>query len=238
MSAAPGDGVAPAGASGTMTVRNMAVEGCYEFTPAVFPDDRGLFVAPFQEPGFVAAIGHRLFPVAQMNYGRSRKGVIRGVHFTRTPPGSAKYVYCPRGRALDIVVDIRIGSPTYGQLDVVLLDGDEFRSVYVPVGVGHAFLALEDDTLISYLTSASYVAADELGISAFDPAIGLPIPAEIEPLVSTRDQAAPDLAQAERDGILPRYADCLKWEAALFAARPDAAPVPGAMADPDRAPGR
>jgi epimerase EvaD len=96
-----------------MESRRLSVDGAFVFTPRVFPDDRGLFVSPFQESAFVDAVGGPLFPVAQTNHSRSRRGVVRGIHYTVTPPGTAKYVYCPRGRSLDIVVDIRVGSPTY-----------------------------------------------------------------------------------------------------------------------------
>jgi 5-epimerase len=204
--------VAPAD---TIQARALDVVGCVEFTPRVFPDDRGIFVAPFQEPGFVEALGHRLFPVAQTNYGRSKQGVIRGLHYTRTPPGSAKYVYCPRGKALDIVADLRIGSPTFGQWDSVVLDEEDFRAIYVPIGVGHAFVALTDDALVTYMTSTRYVPKDEIGLFVFDEELALPIPTNITTKVSERDRLAPTLAQARRDGLLPRYEDCLAAERAF-----------------------
>ncbi|PVE10274.1 dTDP-4-dehydrorhamnose 3,5-epimerase family protein [Streptomyces scopuliridis] len=191
-----------------MEIRELAVEGAVEFTPRVFPDERGLFVSPFQEAAFEKAVGHRLFRAAQTNHSRSRRGVVRGVHFTVTPPGTAKYVYCARGAALDIVVDIRVGSPTYGQWDAVLLDPVDFRAMYFPVGVGHAFVALEDDTVMSYMLTSGYVAENELALSALDPALGLPIPAGIEPVMSERDMAAPTLAEARAAGLLPDYATC------------------------------
>ncbi|MEV6425153.1 dTDP-4-dehydrorhamnose 3,5-epimerase family protein [Streptomyces sp. NPDC051662] len=191
-----------------MEIRELAVEGAVEFTPRVFPDERGLFVSPFQEAAFEKAVGHRLFRAAQTNHSRSRRGVVRGVHFTVTPPGTAKYVYCAQGAALDIVVDIRVGSPTYGQWDAVLLDPVDFRAMYFPVGVGHAFVALADDTVMSYMLTSGYVAENELALSAFDPALGLPIPAGIDPVVSERDMAAPTLAEARAAGLLPDYATC------------------------------
>ncbi|CQR60390.1 dTDP-4-dehydrorhamnose 3,5-epimerase family protein [Streptomyces leeuwenhoekii] len=191
-----------------MRSRRLAVDGAFEFTPCVFPDERGLFVSPFQEAAFIEATGSPLFPVAQTNHSRSRRGVVRGVHFTATPPGTAKYVYCARGEALDIVVDIRVGSPTYGRWDAVLLDQRHFRSVYLPVGVGHAFVALRDDTVVSYMLSRAYVPEHELAISALDPALGLPVPADTEPIQSDRDRAAPTLAEAEAQGLLPDYATC------------------------------
>jgi epimerase EvaD len=197
-----------------MQVRELLIEGAFEFTPRVFPDERGLFVSPFQEPAFVAATGHRLFPLAQTNHSRSGRGVLRGVHYTATPPGSAKYVYCARGRALDICVDLRVGSPTFGRWDACELDQESFRSVYLPVGLGHAFVALEDDTVMSYLMSASYVAELELSVDMLDPQLALPIPAEVTPLRSARDSVAPTLEQALAAGDLPDYAACLALEAA------------------------
>lgn len=188
----------------TMKAGNLAVEGAIEFTPASFPDGRGLFVSPFQGPAFDAEVGGR-FPVAQTNHSRSARGVVRGVHFTATPPGSAKYVYCPRGSALDIVVDLRVGSPTFGKHDVVLMDQRDFRAMYFPVGLGHAFVALEDDTVMSYMVTSSYVPEHEQAISLYDPELALPLPSDVEHIVSDRDRAAMSLAEARARGLLPEY---------------------------------
>lgn len=171
-------------------------------------DNRGRFAAPFQEPVFMAATGHR-FSVAQMNHSVSARTVLRGVHFTTTPPGQAKYVFCPWGRALDVIVDIRVGSPTFGAWDMVELGGAPVRAVYFPLGVGHAFYALEDDTVMSYLVSTGYLAERERAISPLDPALALPWPDDAEPILSERDRTAPTLAEVRRAGLLPRYADCL-----------------------------
>lgn len=198
-----------------MQARKLAVEGALEFTPRVFPDDRGLFVSPYQEEAFIEAHGGPLFPVAQTNHSRSKRGVVRGIHYTVTPPGTAKYVYCPRGRALDIVVDIRVGSPTFGKWDAVLMDQENFRTMYFPVGVGHAFVALEDDTVMSYMISSPYVAANELALSPLDPALGLPIDTDVVPILSERDTAALTLAEAEGQGMLPDYNACLEIERRL-----------------------
>ncbi|WP_306744702.1 dTDP-4-dehydrorhamnose 3,5-epimerase family protein [Saccharothrix yanglingensis] len=200
-----------------MKARGLAVDGAFEFTPNTFPDDRGLFTSPFQEAAFTEATGHRLFTPAQTNHSRSRAGVVRGVHFTTTPPGCAKYVYCPRGAALDFVVDLRVGSPTFGQWDVVRVDPVDFRAVYFPVGLGHAFVALEDDTVMSYLVSSAYVAEHELAVHPLDPALGLELPDGLEPLLSDRDTVAPTLAEAEAAGLLPRYEECLRLDRELTA---------------------
>ena len=191
-----------------MRVTELAVRDAFEFLPDSFPDHRGLFVAPFQEAPFREALGHRL-AVAQTNHSVSRRGTIRGVHFADTPPGQAKYVYCPRGALLDVVVDLRAGSPTFGRWDAVRLDSVEFRAVYLAEGLGHAFAALEDDTAMAYLCSTAYNPAAEHGVNPFDAALGLPWPQDEAPIVSEKDQAAPTLAEAKAAGILPDYAACL-----------------------------
>ncbi|GAA4236136.1 epimerase EvaD [Streptosporangium album] len=198
-----------------MKSRSLAVEGAFEFTPQVFPDERGIFVSPFQEAAVVEALGHPLFPVAQTNHSNSKRGVLRGIHFTVTPPGTAKYVYCARGQAIDIIVDIRVGSPTFGQWDSALLDQESFRAMYFPPGVGHAFIALEDDTVMSYMLSSPYIAENELALSALDPAIGLLIPEGLDLIQSERDTVAPTLAQAQAAGLLPEYQKCLEIEDAF-----------------------
>ncbi|MCT2586288.1 dTDP-4-dehydrorhamnose 3,5-epimerase family protein [Actinophytocola gossypii] len=191
-----------------MDVRELAVPGAFEFTPRVFPDDRGLFVCPYQEEDFVKAVGHPL-RLAQTNHSKSRRGVIRGLHFADVPPGQGKYVYCPQGALLDVVVDIRVGSPTFGMVDAVRLDPVEFRAVYVSEGIGHAMMALEDDTVISYLCSTPYNPGAEHGLNPLDPELDLPWPAEIEAVLSDKDRAAPGLTEARTIGLLPTYEDCL-----------------------------
>lgn len=146
--------------------------------------------------------------MAQTNHSRSARGVLRGVHFTTTPPGQAKYVHCARGRALDVVVDIRLGSPTFGAYEAVELDSEDLRSVYLAEGVGHAFLALEEDTVMSYLVSTEYVPGLEQAIDPFDPQLGLPWPRDVDFVLSARDTAAIGLAEAEARGMLPRYTEC------------------------------
>ena len=191
-----------------MRASELTVPGAFVFTPEVYPDERGAFVSPLQQASLVDTVGLPAFPVAQCSYSRSRRGVVRGVHYTVTPPGCAKYVHCPRGRVLDIVVDIRTGSPAFGQWDTVVLDPEQARAVYLPVGVGHAFVALTDDAIVTYLLSVAYQPANELALSVTDPALALPIPGGITPLLSTRDSSAPTLAQAQAAGLLPDYATC------------------------------
>ncbi|MFI8324557.1 dTDP-4-dehydrorhamnose 3,5-epimerase family protein [Streptomyces sp. NPDC085529] len=189
---------------GGVEVRELAVSGCYVFTPPVHRDERGLFVSPLQDEAFTGTVGHR-FPVAQTNHSRSARGVLRGLHFTTTPPGQAKYVHCARGSALDVVVDLRLGSPTFGAWEAVELDAVSFRSVYFAEGVGHAFLSLQDDTVMSYLVSSPYVPGHEQAIDPFDPELALPWPTDMDLTLSARDRAGVSLAEATARGMLPRY---------------------------------
>lgn len=200
-----------------MEIRSLAVEGAYAFTPQVHPDERGLFVSPFQGQAFAGVSPRARFPMAQSNHSVSRKGVLRGVHFTRTPPGTAKYVYCAHGKSMDFVVDLRVGSPTYGAWDMVVMSPRTFESVYFPIGVGHAFVALEDHTVMSYVISESYVAENELAISFFDPELGLgPLPEGVRPIMSERDTNAVTLAEARERGMLPRYEESRRVEDATY----------------------
>ncbi|MFD9443866.1 dTDP-4-dehydrorhamnose 3,5-epimerase family protein [Streptomyces sp. NPDC060006] len=198
-----------------MDTRQLKIAGALEFTPDVFPDDRGYFLSSFQEQEFNNSHGQPLFPVAQISYSLSHRGVVRGVHYTATPPGTAKYVFCPRGRVLDVIVDLRVGSPTFGEWDSVELGGTDQRAVYLPVGVGHMFIVLEDDSLMNYTLSSSYVAEHELAVSPLDPALALPLPTGMQPVLSERDREAPTLAEAESAGLLPSFETSLALDAAL-----------------------
>ena len=191
-----------------MQFRELAVPGVIEFTPQVFPDPRGEFVAPFQQSTFVDATGHRL-QLAQYNHSVSHRGVIRGVHFSDVPPGQAKYVHCARGALLDVAIDVRLGSPTFGRWCSVPLDTKTHRAVYLAEGIGHAFIALADDTMMVYLCSTGYDPATERTIHPLDPALALPWPTGLEPILSDKDRTAPTLAEAQAAALLPHWPACL-----------------------------
>lgn len=193
-----------------MHVRELKVPDAYEFVPTKFPDNRGFFVAPLQGQVFAEALGHPL-AVEQVNQSVSARGVIRGMHFADVPPGQAKYVYCSRGSLLDVVVDVRVGSPSFGTWDAVRLDATEPHALYVAEGLGHGFIALEDDTVMTYLCSTGYNPAGEHGFSPLDPALALPWPADVLPIMSEKDAKAPQLDEARRAGLLPDYTDCVAY---------------------------
>lgn len=179
----------------------------WEFTPVVRPDDRGVFLESFKASVFDDAVG-RPFDLKQMNISVSRRGTVRGVHFADVPPGQAKYVQCFSGRILDVVVDIRVGSPTFGQWQAVELTDESRNGLYIAEGLGHAFCALTDSVTVGYLCSEPYAPTREHGITPVDPALDLPWPTDMDILLSTRDEAAPTLSDAVESGLLPTYKDC------------------------------
>ena len=134
---------------------------------------------------------------------------MRGIHYADVPPGQGKYVYCPQGAVLDVVVDIRVGSPTFGQWEGVRLDTVDRRAIYLAEGLGHAFFALEDDSCVTYLCSTPYNPTGEHGITPLDAEIGITWPEGIEPLLSPKDTGAPTLAEAAAAGALPRWEECV-----------------------------
>jgi len=191
-------------------VRELKIAGAWEFTPRQFPDPRGVFLEWFKGSVVEGAVGHRL-GLAQANHSVSSKGTLRGIHFADVPPGQAKYVYCTRGAVLDVIVDIRVGSPTFGVSDAVRLDDEDRRGVYLAEGLGHAFMALTEDANVTYLCSEPYNPTGEHGTHPLDPDLDLPWPADIAPLLSDKDAAAPTLAEAERQGLLPSYDACVAF---------------------------
>ncbi|MFC4614995.1 dTDP-4-dehydrorhamnose 3,5-epimerase family protein [Cellulomonas algicola] len=203
-----------------MEFRELAVPGAWEITPRQFGDPRGVFLEWFRSAPFGDAAGHA-FDLQQANLSVSAKGVLRGIHFADVPPGQAKYVTCARGAVLDVVVDIRVGSPTFGTWDSVLLDDVDRRAIYLGEGLGHAFMSLEDDSTVLYLCSAGYNPGREHGIHPLDETVGIDWPTQardgspITPQLSEKDAAAPSLREAEAQGLLPRAEDVAQYLASL-----------------------
>lgn len=207
-----------------MEIRGLKIAGAWEITPTQFGDPRGVFLEWFKESVFSDAVGHPL-DLAQANCSVSAAGVLRGIHFADVPPGQAKYVTCVKGSVLDVVVDIRVGSPTFGQWDSVLLDDVDRRAIYLQEGLGHAFASLEDDSTVVYLCSSGYAPGREHGVNPLDPEIGIEWPATtrsgspLEFVLSEKDTAAPSLAEAAASGLLPRFADVEEYVAELKGTR-------------------
>ncbi|HET9379861.1 MAG TPA: dTDP-4-dehydrorhamnose 3,5-epimerase [Streptomyces sp.] len=201
-------------------MRPLEVEGAWVLEPKVFPDGRGSFHEWYRSEEFREATGYDL-GLMQANCSVSRRGVLRGVHFADVPPGQAKYVTCVRGAVLDVVIDVRTGSPGFGRWEAVRLDEDTRHAVFLAEGLGHAFLALTDDATVVYLCSTGYAPEREHGLHPLDPELGLAWPEGITPVLSPKDDAAPTLAQARRAGLLPSYEACRTWYAHLRGRPPE-----------------
>lgn len=198
-----------------MNIVPLDVPDSWVCTPRQFPDDRGLFLEWFRGDLLAQAIGRR-FEVVQANHSVSRRGVVRGVHYADVPPGQAKYVYCSRGAVLDVIIDIRTGSPTFGRSVTVQLDDVDRRGVFIAEGLGHAFCVLSETADVTYLVSTEYRPGAEHGVNPLDEALGLSWPLPLDELViSPKDTDAPSLADAHRDGLLPSYEGCQEWYASL-----------------------
>jgi dTDP-4-dehydrorhamnose 3,5-epimerase len=202
-------------------IRQLAVPDAYALDLVPHGDPRGRFTEWYRADVLAGATGFGL-TLAQANHSVSARGVLRGVHFALVPPGQAKYVYCPSGRVLDVVVDVRVGSPTFGVHDSVVLDSDEPRAVYLSEGLGHAFLCLADNSSVTYLVSTGYAPDREFGINPMDPELDLPWPQDVEFSFSAKDQAAPSLAEAREQGLLPTMEQCAARYAELRASRAQA----------------
>jgi dTDP-4-dehydrorhamnose 3,5-epimerase len=198
-----------------MQFRPLRIEGAFEITPRQFPDSRGMFAEGFRADKLAEHIGYEL-AVRQTNISVSSAGAVRGIHYASLPPSQAKYVTALAGVFLDFIVDIRVGSPTFGHWDVVRLDTVDRRAVYLSEGLGHALACIEDGTAM-YLCSEVYNPAAEKGITPLDAAIGLGLPSDFAPIVSEKDAAAPTLAEALESGLLPDYSDCLAFRRSLSA---------------------
>jgi dTDP-4-dehydrorhamnose 3,5-epimerase len=179
-----------------------SLSGPVLLAPAVHGDERGFFVETYRQ----SALPELAIPAefVQDNHSRSRQGIVRGMHFQ---PGQAKLVRCARGAILDILVDIRRGSPQFGEWEGFTLDDVEHRQLYVPNGFAHGFCVLSDLADVTYKVSTYYDPGAESGFAYNDPAVGIQWPDDVgELLVSARDREAPSLADVE-DSLPYRYGD-------------------------------
>ena len=190
----------------------MTISGAWLAQPRLHADDRGTFLEAYRADALAEAVGHRL-EVAQVNTSVSAAGVLRGVHFSDVPPGQAKYVTCTAGAVYDVVVDVRVGSPTFGAWEGAVLDDVSRAAVYLAEGLGHAFCALTEDATVTYLCSTPYAPGREHEVDPLDPAIGIAWPTEARDgsslvhRLSPKDAAAPSLAAAREAGLLPSLPD-------------------------------
>ena len=192
-----------------MKAHLLKISGSWKIEFQKFEDNRGFFYESFKAEEFPKLIG-RNFDIKQTNTSSSSKGSVRGIHYALVPPSQAKLVQCQRGSIKDYVIDIRIGSPTFGQFEAIELDEKSANAIFIEEGLAHAFVALENNTIVTYYVSEKYNPEREKGINPFDKTLNILWP-EIDLIISEKDKAAISLEQATDQGILTTYDECKKF---------------------------
>lgn len=199
------------------SIVDLPIPGVWAFVPQRFTDERGSFHEAYRADQFTDKLGYPFVP-AQANLSRSRRGVIRGIHLADVPPGQAKFVTCVAGQITDVIVDLRVGSPTFGRHIAIDVSAENAIGVHVPLGVGHGFVARSEEAVVSYLVTEAYNPDAEWGIHPLDATLGIDWgvgseTADAQPILSEKDRSAPAFdAAAER---LPRWREVRGWEQEL-----------------------
>ena len=188
-----------------MKLVELSLPGLYLLESPVWGDDRGQFREWYKLGDFEAAGVD--FHATQANLSMSSRNVVRGLHYSLAPEGQAKVVTCAYGELDDVIVDVRIGSPTFGKVEVIHLAAGEERNVLVPGGAAHGFCVTSELGALTYLLSSPFNPTMELEIDPFDHEINVPWPLRGEPVVSEKDAGAPSLAERLGAGELPIYLD-------------------------------
>ncbi len=183
-----------------MSIKHLSINGCWTYQPKIHSDARGQFFEWFQDSTFSELTGNN-FSLAQANCSISKKGVLRGIHFTSRSPGQSKIVTVLSGKVFDVVVDLRKSSPTFGKWESIVLDSNKPTTLYIPWGVGHGFMALEEQNVFTYLCDKRYDPINEYDLNALDTDIKIEWPKEVEIVRSKKDSEAPYLNSIL--GILP-----------------------------------
>ena len=181
----------------------MGIEGVWLAESPVWSDDRGFFREWFKSVDVKNVTGHD-FGIEQANISLSSVGTLRGIHYSLAPLGQAKWITCVAGSIQDVIVDIRPNSKTFCQWIEVELEGDSGKAVLISEGLGHGFLALEDNTAVAYLVSTPFSPADEFEINPLDQKIGIKWGMDLSSLkISGKDKIAPNLVERLTEGKLP-----------------------------------
>lgn len=192
-----------------MKAHPLKISGSWEIEFQKFGDNRGFFYESFKEEDFKNQIGRNL-NIKQTNTSSSSKGSVRGIHYALVPPSQAKLVQCQRGSIKDYVIDIRVGSPTFGQFEVIELNENSASAVFIEEGLAHAFVALENQTVVTYFVTEKYNPEREKGINPFDKTLNVKWP-DVELILSEKDKQAISLEEAKNQGLLPTFDECKKF---------------------------
>ena len=186
-----------------MRISALEIDGAWVAESPIWSDDRGYFREWFKADAIKAATG-RDFGIEQANVSLSSTGTLRGIHYSIAPRGQAKWITCVSGAIKDVIVDIRPKSTTFGKWVEVELGGNSGRAVFVGEGLGHGFIALEDNTSVAYLVSTPYSPDHEFEINPLDEEIGINWGIDIRAIkISVKDKNAPGLLQRLKEGKLP-----------------------------------
>jgi dTDP-4-dehydrorhamnose 3,5-epimerase len=192
-----------------MIAHPLKISGSWKIEFQKFDDNRGFFYESFKEEDFKSQIGRNL-NIKQTNTSSSSKGSVRGIHYALVPPSQAKLVQCQRGSIKDYVIDIRVGSPTFGQFEEIELNEKSASAVFIEEGLSHAFVALENQTVVTYFVTEEYNPTREKGINPFDKTLNVKWP-DIELILSEKDKQAISLKEAGNQGLLPTFDECKKF---------------------------
>ena len=189
-----------------MKTSALKISGSWLIEFQKFEDSRGYFYESFKEEDFRKQIGRQL-SIKQTNTSSSSKGSVRGIHYALVPPSQAKLVQCQRGSIKDYVIDIRVGSPTFGEFEEIDLSENSPTAIFIEEGLGHAFVALENNTIVTYYVSEKFNHEREKGINPFDKTLNVKWP-DLELILSEKDKSAISLDEAKTKGILPLFDEC------------------------------
>jgi dTDP-4-dehydrorhamnose 3,5-epimerase len=188
-----------------VNLRELEIVGAYVATHRVYPDERGLFREWFKAEAISRIDAN--FSVRQANYSKSRKSVIRGIHYSVSPEGQSKIVTCVNGLVTDVLVDLRVGSPTFLRVEYISLSDESGDVLYIPTGVGHGFIVESSSASVAYLASSTYAPTYEKAICPTDPSLGIRWPLESgqSGIISQTDRSAPSFLQVQSSGNLPIF---------------------------------
>jgi len=192
-----------------MKAQPLKISGSWKIEFQKFDDNRGFFYESFKEEDFKKLIGRNL-NIKQTNTSSSSKGSVRGIHYALVPPSQAKLVQCQRGSIKDYVIDIRVGSPTFGQFEEIELNENSASAIFIEEGLAHAFVALENQTVVTYFVTEKYNPEREKGINPFDKTLNVKWP-DLELILSEKDKQAISLDEAKIQGSLPSFDECQKF---------------------------
>ena len=192
-----------------MKVTPLKIDGSWLIELNRFEDNRGFFYESFRDDIAKKYFG-REFCIKQSNTSVSKKGSVRGIHYALVPPSQAKYVQCQKGSIVDYIIDVRVGSPTFSQFVEVELSATNPQAIFIEEGLAHAFVAMEDETVVTYFVSENYNPEREKGINPFDSDLNIKWP-NINLELSEKDKLAISLKEAQVQNLLPMFDDCKKF---------------------------